>query len=60
MLPPRSVDRKLTDLSMLMTTRIAEERMKPPVLNIMRILQAGLPAYHSIVSLQRVSVGRTT
>ena len=60
MLPPRSVDRKLTDLSMLMTTRIAEERMKPPVLNIMRILQTGLPAYHSIVSLQRVSVGRTT
>ena len=36
----------VTDLSILRTTSTMEERMYPPVLNIIRILQTRLPACH--------------
>ena len=45
-------------LSMDKTTSRLEDRMNPPVLTIIRALHSRLPAYHSIVALQAVSMGR--
>ena len=45
-------------LSILKTTSMLEDKMNPPVLIIMRTLHTMLLAYHSIVVLQTVSMGR--
>ena len=47
-----------TNLSMLRTTNMFEDKMNPPVLIIMRTLHTMLLPYHSIVALQTVSMGR--
>ena len=55
------VDKKIlpTHLSMLITTRMQDDRMKPPVLNIIRNLQRKFPASHWMVTRHTVSMGRT-